>query len=283
MTLRAAVPADAAALDAFLLHHAESAMFPLGNLRAHGLGPSSHRHATGFWLAGSGEVTGVIGLSAAGMLMPCWPDGNWAALRSAVDGAAVTGMVGPAEQVRAALDALGLGAAPRRYDADEPGFALPLADLILPAGPGELRAVGPGDTALAEGWRAAYLAELFATPPAEADVTARQDVAGWIAAGSHHLLWQGGRPLALCGVNAALPEIVQVGGVWTPPELRGRGHARRAVGLMLAAARARGVGRAVLFAASAPAARAYAALGFRPIAPVALVLFDGPQTVSPCR
>lgn len=282
MTLRAAVPADAAALDAFLLRHAEGAMFPLGNLRAHGLGRSDHRHATGFWLAGEGQVTGAVGRSTEGMIMPCWPDGNWAALRGPLDGAAVTGMVGPAAQVRAALAALGLDAAPRRYDADEPGFALPLEDLILPEGPGESRPVGPADAPLAEGWRAAYLAELFATPAAEAAITARRDVAGWIAAGSHHLLWQGDRPLALCGVNAALPEIVQVGGVWTPPELRGRGHARRAVGLMLAAAKARGVARAVLFAASTAAARAYVALGFRPIDPVALVLFDGPQRVPPC-
>lgn len=83
----------------------------------------------------------------------------------------------------------------------------------------------------------------------------------------------------MTGVNAALPDIVQVGGVWTPPALRGRGHARRAVGLHLAELRDTGVGAATLFASGEQAVRAYKALGFERIGTISLVLFAGPAVV----
>ena len=63
--------------------------------------------------------------------------------------------------------------------------------------------------------------------------------------------------------------MVQVGGVYTPPDLRGRGHARRALALHLAAS---GAERATLFSASAMAARAYRAVGFRQIGDWTLLL-----------
>ena len=70
--------------------------------------------------------------------------------------------------------------------------------------------------------------------------------------------------------------------VYTPPALRGRGHAKAAVALHLAEARDAGVGRAVLFAASEAAARAYLGIGFQPSLEFALVLLTDPATVPPC-
>ena len=60
------------------------------------------------------------------------------------------------------------------------------------------------------------------------------------------------------------PDMVQVGGVWTPPQARSRGYARSAVALSLRAARERGVRRAILFTGdhNVPAIKAYRALGF---------------------
>ena len=70
-----------------------------------------------------------------------------------------------------------------------------------------------------------------------------------------------------------LPDAVQVGGVWTPPQLRNRGYARAVVAGALLAVRAAGVRRSVLFTAEAnlPAQRAYAALGFTRIGDWALI------------
>jgi len=82
----------------------------------------------------------------------------------------------------------------------------------------------------------------------------------------------GDRLLAYSAFNAALPNIVQLGGIYTPPEFRGRGYARRAIAAQLLAARANGVTRSVLFTNNASAVRCYEALGFRRIGEFSLVI-----------
>jgi predicted GNAT family acetyltransferase len=91
---------------------------------------------------------------------------------------------------------------------------------------------------------------------------------------------EGDVPLAMTSLHADLPRIMQVGGVYTPPDLRNKGHARRAVGLHLAQARAAGVGQATLFAAGPAAVRAYQALGFRRVGLWTLCLFAKAVTVA---
>ena len=74
--------------------------------------------------------------------------------------------------------------------------------------------------------------------------------------------------------NAMLADVVQIGGVWTPREFRGRGYARSVVAGSLLAARKQGVSRAVLFAdpTNEAARRAYLFLGFRIVGDYGLVL-----------
>ena len=74
------------------------------------------------------------------------------------------------------------------------------------------------------------------------------------------------------GFDAALPDIVQLGGIYTPPAVRGRGFAKVAVAASLLVARDRGSSRAVLFTNNPSAARAYEAIGFRRIGDYSLVL-----------
>jgi len=82
------------------------------------------------------------------------------------------------------------------------------------------------------------------------------------------------RPVAYSVFNAMLPDIVQIGGVWTPPECRGRGYARSVVAGSLVAARTQGVARAVLFAdpLNAAARAAYLSIGFAIVGDYGLVL-----------
>lgn len=80
---------------------------------------------------------------------------------------------------------------------------------------------------------------------------------------SHRVLLRGDVPVCMTGFNAVLPEIVQVGGVYTPPDLRGQGFAKVAVAQHLMEVAVDGVTEAVLSAANDSAARVYTALGFQ--------------------
>jgi predicted GNAT family acetyltransferase len=97
---------------------------------------------------------------------------------------------------------------------------------------------------------------------------------------SHVVLMEGGVPLCMTGFNGHQPGVVQIGGVYTPPDMRGLGLARRALALHLAQARGEGVMRAVLSAASPAAVRAYTAIGFRQTGVWSLCLFDPAEVVE---
>jgi GNAT superfamily N-acetyltransferase len=284
--MREAGPGDVQALDAFLLRHVEGAMFPLANLRNHGLGEgdfaSTHSHALRVWMAGD-EPTGLLALTRGGMLLPMLPDGgDPGPFAPALIGLDITGAVGPAGQVRTVLSALGLAGRPTLKDADEPGFRLDLAELRVPA-PNDsslVRAAAEHRPILVE-WRADYHREVLRTPEQQVARRAAAEIDDGMSNDRFRVLLLAGEPVAMTGFNAVLPEIVQIGGVYTPPGLRRRGYARLAVALHLADVRARGVRRAVLFAASEMAAQVYRGIGFRQSGSVALVLFDGSQRVQP--
>src|SRR6185503_13751478 len=115
-------------------------------------------------------------------------------------------------------------------------------------------------------WRAAYEVELLsAIPSAEHRARVRADVERQHAGGLLFLLEVAGTPVATSAFNARLPDVVQVGGVYTPPPLRNRGHARTAVAGSLVAIAQTGVSRAILFTGedNSAARRAYEAIGFR--------------------
>jgi GNAT superfamily N-acetyltransferase len=276
-------PEDRAQVETRLGRRIDMAMFPLANLMSHGLGqgafPSDHPHASRFWFL---DGQGLVALSRGGMLMPHLAEScDLTPLRAALAGQRAEGALGSASAVRPLLSALGLSAAPTRRDEDEPAFALDLDRLrVFDVADGKLIAVAAAHRPLLVKWRIAYHREVLGTPEAEAASLAGADCDRMIRHGNHRLLLVGDEPVALTGFNAALPEIVQVGGVYTPPALRGRGHARLAVALHLAEARAAGVTRAVLFAASPAAARAYTSIGFQPNGTFALVLFSAPVTIA---
>ncbi len=279
----AAGPDDRAALETLLSARIDRAMFPLANLRAHGLGQggfaSDHPNATRFWLV---DRHSLVALTQEGMLMALL-DGtpDLTALRPALDGLAVSGAVGPAAAIRPVLAALGLAGLPTTSDRDEPGFSLDLDRLLVPDLPGtSLRPLTPDDLPRVLQWRETYIGEVLGVTGPDARAKAEADLNAWLARDSHRLLVHRGEPVALTGFNAILPEIVQVGGVYTPATLRGKGYARRAVALHLAEARATGTRRAVLFAASDAAARAYRALGFQPTAAFTLLLLATPARIA---
>lgn len=281
MVWRIATKADLPPIEALLRRHVQSSMFLLGNLRDHGLG-SDAPHGMTLWVRT--DLSGVFGVSNTGMVLMQAPEAtteDWRAAFGLLAGRELIGCVGDTGQLRAFFGASGLSARPTRLDEDEPGFALDLVDLVIPAR-AEARLIpladAPHDLVLE--WRAAYHAEILGVTPENCATEARRDVDGYIERGSHRVLTIAGRAVAMCGFNAQMPDVVQVGGVYTPPGLRGRGYARLAVALHLQEAQKAGVEHAVLFAASLAAAKAYQAIGFKPAGSFSLVLFAPEQEVS---
>ncbi|GIT89743.1 hypothetical protein JANAI62_07720 [Jannaschia pagri] len=268
-----ATEADLPAIQAMLSARAPHAMFPQSNLRNQGLG-GGHPHGMTVWIDTLHTVSAMLGLNNCGMVMPVWDDMP----RGAADVLKrfpLKGFAGPTPMVRPLTTALALDTAPATLDADEPQFLLHLPTTRWSDDAGTLAPVSDHrETAI--GWRTAYQTELHMTDDGPESAVAAVD--RWCAADSHRLLIVEGQPVAMTGFNARLPDIVQVGGVYTPPDLRRRGFARQAVALHLAEARAQGVREATLFAATDAAVACYQSLGFDRIGDFALVLFDGEVT-----
>ena len=272
------IPLDAShtpAIEALLAARRVDAMFILSNLRAQGFG-GDHPHEMRVW----GDATApsaVLGLTNAGMVLPFLPYAQH--VSSAADvlrGRSLLGFAGPTSMVRPLLAVLGLDTAQTSLSVDEPQFLLDLADMTVPDGPGTLAPL-TADPETAARWRQAYNEELHVGHPGlEA---ARADVDRYIAADSHRFLMIDGAPSAMTGFNATLPEIVQIGGVYTPPETRGRSLARRAVALHLVEAQGRGVTQATLAAASDAAVACYRPLGFGRVGEFTLLFFA--ESVTP--
>jgi len=157
-------------------------------------------------------------------------------------------------------------------------FALELSELVVPAALS--RGVVTARPALAQErdllceWRFAYDAEVLGGAGSEEDRRRAAGSVDWqMAEGFAWVALENGVPVSLSAFNCALPDIVQLGGIFTPPELRGRGYAKAAIAAQLQAARAAGAERAVLFASDPQAIRCYEGLGFRRIGDFGLVLW----------
>lgn len=277
---RPASHADQPAIEAFLARHAESSMFLRSNLRAHGMGERRAPHGMRIWV--TGEVDGVFALTNGGYLLcqaPMATSAHWCAFADALEGCVVNGMTGDATQIAQLKQALGMERAAWALDDPEPLYTLPLDQLVLPPGAGQLRTPEEADRALLYDWMRAYAEEMRITSPARLDQEAEERVARALANGDMRLLDQQGQPVAMAAINARLPDMVQVGGVFTPPKARRQGLARRVVGLMLAEERVRGVDTAILFASGPAASRAYETLGFRCIGRYAVCVLKDPVTL----
>ncbi len=271
-----ATEADRSQIEAFLAPHAPFAMFPLNNLAHYGMAGGSD-YAVTCWIARrDSRITDVMTLCDNGMAMPFLPSADYAAAVAAMEDRPLMGIIGPTDQVRG-VEAQGFADAPRTLDHDEPHFLLELDRMTVPDGPGMLRPLQDAPADVIKGWMLDYQLTALNTPAGEAGQMVESSYANYVARDSHRVLMEEQTPLAMTGFNAQLPDIVQIGGVYTPPDLRGRGHARRALALHLVEAAMRGVTRATLFSASDMAARAYRAIGFERIGDWTLLLFDGPQ------
>lgn len=279
---------DEGGLAAFFERYPDTTLFLQSNAAAGGLvdrgEPQQGSYAAAFDGAGA-----IVALACA-----CWngnvlveaPTALGEVVRAAVSasGRAVSGVIGVEAQARAARRALGLEGAPAMLDSREDLFVLALDALRVPAAlaSGALRCGPSRDEELPTlaAWRHDYRVEAIReTPGAALRTKSEEEIALWHRLGRQFVLEHDGALVAYAAYNAETPACVQIGGVWTPPALRGRGYGRAVVAGALLAARDRGVARSVLFtpADNAPAQAAYRALGYQRIGDYALILFAEPQ------
>lgn len=265
---------------AFLNQHVERSLFLLNNIERSGLNAGDKPYTGQYWGAFEGDaLVGVVALYWNGMIIPSAPEGLRVlaeALRSEAN-RKIQGLVGDRGQVDWLADYLGYKEC--RMDSPETLFTLDLDNLVEPAqlsDPAlECRLSTEDDLDTLVPWREAYNIEAMSAEPGEANYQkARGMIETDIKNGVGYVLTLSGRPVAMSCFNALVGSMVQVGGVYTPPELRGRGYARAVVAASLIRARCDGARRAVLFTGldNVAARQAYLALGFRPIGEFSLKL-----------
>lgn len=283
-TIKILAPGDEAALEAFLLPRLDSSIFLLSNSRAAGLQDTGERYSGRYAAAWADDVVvGVVGHFWNGNLICQAPfdllDELW---RAAVDasGRPVQGVVGPAQQVEIIRSGLNRPQDRIQMDETEGLFSLKLGELIVPqslrTGAVQGRRMAERDLDLLSDWRATYNVEALGAVDSPAlRAECRETMTRSLHEGTTWVLEANGRPVASTSFNARIAEAVQVGGVWTPPELRRRGYARAVVAASLLDARAEGVEKSILFTGQAHVAAqtAYRALGFQLIGDYRLLLF----------
>ena len=276
-------PQHAEALDRFLMTRPETSLVLLSNSRAAGLVDTGEIfQGTYAAYIEDGAIVGVAAHYWNGMVFLQAPEGALDLLRAATSasGRDWTGISGPYEQVLRVLpDALRAHPAPAMNDRDVL-FSLRLDDLVVP-GPlvrGDVSCRRPRDDELPGmiEMRVAFMHEHLGPGMRHTrEEEAREIVRELHRTDRLRLLDCRGRSVATAAINAAIPEMVQVGAVYTAPEYRNRGYGRAVVAGLLLEARARGVQSAVLFTGTAmhAARRAYESIGFRPIGEYGLVIF----------
>ena len=276
--IQRATKADLPAIQAFLHRTPHQAMFPLANLLNHPF-EGDHKHSMSFWFRRDKQgITDVLGISRGGMVMPKCPTGP---IVEPLADRALTGMIGPYDDCMALRVAAGMTDVPCTLDRAEPHFDLDLVDLIIPDTTATAIPFAQAPKELMMAWQVDYDVETLGATPEAAKARADEVYDIHVASGSHIVLEKDGEYLSKAGLNAQLPNIVQVGGVYTPPEHRSNGYARQITALLLEQARARGVEKATLFTSGEIAAKAYEAIGFKRLpSEWALILFDGEQRAT---
>lgn len=277
MAWRAAEETDLDWIGALLRDHIQTSMFLLDNLQKYGL-RSDAPYGMQVWCLNACD--GIFAITNSGSVMmqaPHATEADWGALGPLIAGREIAFVLGDSVQSRAFLAITGLAAHPTTRDADEPGFHLDLEELVLDRRADEaLRPFSDIPHEQLMEWGTAYNVEVTGKDPEVARELTQMNTAIYLERDSHRLLYDGDRPVSRTGINAQVGDVVQIGGVYTPPDLRGQGYARRAVAYHLDELRQKGVRAAVLFAASDKAAKAYRAIGFKPAGSFTLVVYEPP-------
>ncbi|BAY23793.1 GCN5-related N-acetyltransferase [Calothrix sp. NIES-2100] len=272
-TLRTLKPGDEMLLENFLLQHPDTSMFLRSNWREGGLVDRGARFQ-GTYIAAiaNADIVAVAAHYWNEMVVVQAPVYLQEVVQAVVAEShrPISGIAGPATQVAATKTALGLANRPTHLDESEILFTLNLRDLQIPPALAsanvKCRLPQKEEFDLLSEWCVAYNVEsLRQAETLELRLSCDRAIEARQATAKHWVLIAENTPVAYTTFNACLPDIVQIGGVWTPPALRGNGYAKSVVAGSLLAARSQGVERAILFTSreNLAAQAAYRGIGFQ--------------------
>jgi RimJ/RimL family protein N-acetyltransferase len=279
---------DESLVEAFLASHPETSMFLRSNLRVAGLAEEDAPYH-GTYLASftaDGHINGVLARYWNKNIMMQAPDQDVLRSLTAAFRASNTdpigGVLGDEAQAQTVISDLGLSGADFAINRAEKLYRLDLSELRVPQKENcRMVEARTADVALLTSWLRAYNIEgLGAEENAQLDEKVREGVDRTLKEPGRWVLEDDGRPVALSGFNATLPDIVQIGPVWTPPEHRSRGYARTLLAMTLQDAARQGVRKAVLFTDNPAAGKAYESIGFKHEGAFRLALLKNPATCS---
>lgn len=278
-------------LEVFLSKYAQTSMFLRSNCEAVGLEYKDERYH-GEYLASfdkSENVQGVLAHYWNGNVIVQAPDDNVLhqlinAFKNRVS-RPVAGVLGPGKQGKIVIKSLGLSQKAFAVEHNEALYALDLDKLNVPDSLNrehcQIIEVGEIGRNVLKQWIRAYQIEaLGAEDNKELDLIVENRVERTISEKSCWGLLIDGVPVSLSGFNSRLPDMVQIGPVWTPPEYRSLGYARTVVALTLEKAKEEGVKKAILFTNDPAAIKAYEAIGFEKIGHYCLALLKQPCKIQ---
>lgn len=265
---------DESKLESFLSRYPETSMFLRSNLRNSGIEYKSDTPYHGEYFAycnSLGEIQGIIVHYWNGNIMMQCPD--LTVLKELFHyfkshcSRPICGILGDERQAKIVIDLLEINSSSFALNAIDGLYQLLLSEMSVPNSVYQLKKARYCAPDILKRWLTDYHiealgADLSNPSSVESINNAIKD------ASNRDDLWtldHNGLPLSLCGFNASLPDIVQIGPVWTPVEYRNQGYARAVVALCLLEAKKNGVKQAILFTNNRAAERAYFSIGFKKI------------------
>ncbi len=290
MSIRTLKSGDERLAEQFLAQYAESSMFLRSNMMRAGLDNKGQPYQGDYFasFADSGEINGVLAQYKSGIMIMQAPDLGELddlihAFRQAVT-RPVAGVIGPDDQAIRVISSFGFSREVFASNKSEKLYALDLRDVKVPEKLDPSWRMKLARDAGAETlytWMKAFDIETLGAEDNDAlDQDIKQQVARMMTEPDFWMLEIDGRPVSVNGFNARLPDSVQIGSVYTPPEHRGKSYARSLLTLVLQDAQRNGVQKAVLFTNTPAAAKAYEAIGFNQIGSYRIAILKQPINLN---
>ena len=268
LTLRPLEAADGPAAWSFLSSHGLQNVYVASQVWSGALETSGQTAAEFFGIFAGAEIRAILYLGNGGLAVPAGDD--VAALQMLGDFLAgraleLRALIGPDEAVKVLVPHVESAGAAVRVDVREHFLELGPDELAEDAREPALRMARLDEVdAVARASSRAHLEEMGDDPIVTSPTAFVGRVARQVLDGRVYVIERGRRILFKTEVSAQCPIGAQISGVYTDPEVRGRGLARRATG-ELAHRLLRESPRVCLFVRvdNAPARRAYDRVGFR--------------------